>query len=59
MKKVYQIQPQDNKATIMHVGNLSKTFDQNIKTFDIQKFKCHVEIFLHDNILFILKKIMT
>ena len=48
MKKVYQIQPQNNKATIMHVGNLSKIFDQNIKTFDIQKFKCHMTSKIYD-----------
>jgi len=47
--KVYQIQPQINFATIMHVGNMEKLYDIELHTFNIEdKFTCHLVNKIYD-----------
>jgi len=47
--KVYQIQPQINFATIMHVGNMEKLYDIELHAFNIEdKFTCHLVNKIYD-----------
>jgi hypothetical protein len=50
--KVYQIQPSQKSAKIMHVGDLPKMYDVNIHTFEIENFKCTMvnKIYNMDNL---------
>lgn len=38
--KVYQIQPSQKSAKIMHVGDMKHMYDVNIHTFDVENLKC-------------------